>query len=114
MESVAVSAPRVPPRETPLIVEFARFAFAIAVPFHTPVVIVPRVVREDCPTYKAEISITGVVPPEEVILFAVPVTDVTVPVVGVVHVGARVVPAEVRTCPAVPFAKRVPVPLAPP
>ena len=32
-------------------------------------------------------------------------TEVTVPVVGVVQVGARVVPAEVKTCPAVPLAK---------
>ena len=32
-------------------------------------------------------------------------TEVTVPVVGVVQVGAKVVPAEVKTCPAVPLAK---------
>ena len=31
-------------------------------------------------------------------------TEVTVPVVGVVQVGAKVVPAEVKTCPAVPLA----------
>ena len=31
-------------------------------------------------------------------------TAVTVPVVGVAQVGARVVPAEVKTCPAAPFA----------
>lgn len=39
-------------------------------------------------------------------------TEVTVPVVGVVQVGARVVPAEVRTCPAVPLASMAVVPAA--
>lgn len=53
----------------------------IAVPFQTPVAIVPSVVIEVCPTYVAAISITGVVPPVEVIRLAVPETLVTVPVV---------------------------------
>ena len=34
----------------------------------------------------------------------------TVVAVGVVHVGARVVPADVKTCPAVPFANRPVIP----
>jgi len=38
------------------------------------------------------------------LLAAVVSTEVTVPVAAVVQVGARVVPAEVRTCPAEPFA----------
>jgi len=41
-------------------------------------------------------------------------TEVTVPTVGVAQVGAKVVPALVKTCPEVPFARRVPVPEAPP
>ena len=48
-------------------------------------------------------SITGVVPPVEVILPAVPLTEVTVPVVGVVQVGAPA-PLDVRTWPDVPTA----------
>jgi len=42
-------------------------------------------------------------------------TLVTVPVPPtVVHVGASVVPALVKTCPTVPFASLVPAPDAPP
>jgi hypothetical protein len=37
---------------------------------------------------------------------------VTVPEVGVVQVGANVVPAEVKTCPAVPLANIAVVPAA--
>lgn len=48
--------------------------------FHTPEVIVPRVVMLVWPTYAAEISITGVDPPVEVMRFVVPVTEVTEPV----------------------------------
>ena len=44
----------VPPRdievEPIVIVLFAKLPLAIAVPFHTPVVIVPSVVIDDCPT----------------------------------------------------------------
>lgn len=54
---------------------------------HTPVVTVPKVVIEFCPTYAAEMSITGVAPPVDVILLAVPETFVTVPTVGVAHDG---------------------------
>ena len=50
----------------------------------------------------AATEIAGVAPPEEEI-GKVPVTEVRVPVVGVVHVGAPA-PAEVSTCPAVPIA----------
>jgi hypothetical protein len=39
-------------------------------------------------------------------------TEVTEPVAAEVQVGARVVPAEVRTCPAVPFASIAVVPAA--
>jgi hypothetical protein len=56
-------------------------ATAIVVPVHTPVVIVPNVVMDDCPTYDADMSITGVAPPVDVILLLVPLTLVTVPVV---------------------------------
>ena len=46
-------------------------------------------VIELCPAYEEEISITGVVVPDAtVIRFAVPETDVTVPLVGVTQVGA--------------------------
>ena len=64
----------------PIVTElFARFALAMAVPFQTPVVMVPKVVIELWPIYAAEISITGVAPPVEVIRFVVPETEVTVP-----------------------------------
>jgi hypothetical protein len=42
-------------------------------------VTVPRVVIDDCPTYDASISMTGVLPPVDVMRFSVPDTDVTVP-----------------------------------
>ena len=61
----------------------------------------------------AEIEITGAVPPLDTI-GEVPVTPVTVPVVGVDHCGAVAPEFMVNTCPAVPFASRVPVPLVPP
>ena len=57
----------------------------IVEPLHTPVEIVPRVVIEDCPTYEAEMSITGVVPPVDVIRFVVPLTEVTPVPAGVAH-----------------------------
>ena len=45
----------VPPRATPEIVEFARLAFVIAVPFHTPAVIVPTEVKEEDTTLLAKV-----------------------------------------------------------
>ena len=49
-------------------------------PFQVPVVIVPKVVMEFCPTYVEAMSTVGVVAPfETVTLFAVPLTKVTVP-----------------------------------
>ena len=47
------------------------------------------------------IDIAGVAPPDDAI-GDVPDTLVTVPVVGVVHVGVAADPAEVNTCPLVP------------
>jgi hypothetical protein len=55
------------------------FVGPIEVAFQTPVATVPRVVIEVWPTYVAAISITGSVPPDEVILSAVPRTLVTEP-----------------------------------
>jgi hypothetical protein len=59
---------------------------AIVVALQVPVVTVPSVVIEDCPTYDAEISITGVVPPVLVIRLVVPDTLVTPLPAGVAHV----------------------------
>jgi hypothetical protein len=59
----------------------------------------------------AGIEMAGVAPPEET-TGEVPVTLVTVPVVGVVHVGVPA-PALVNTCPFVPaavYAIAVPLP----
>ena len=70
-------------------------------PFHVPVVMVPSVVIELCPTYVAAISTTGsAAVPEIVILSAVPLTLVTVPDVGVDHEGIPA--ANVKTSPFVP------------
>jgi len=44
----------------------------------------------------------------------VPLTEVTVPVVGVDHCGAVAPEFTVNTCPAVPIANLVPAPLVPP
>jgi hypothetical protein len=61
-------------------------------------VIAPRpIVRPGVVVEFAQVAVTP-------LLAAVVPTEVTVPVVGVVQVGAKVVPAEVRTCPAVPLA----------
>ena|SRR5260221_8692257 len=68
-----------PPFEAVRLAFVPPFAKAIFVPFHTPVVIVPKVVMDDCPTYEAEMSIIGVLPPVEVVLFNTPETLVTVP-----------------------------------
>lgn len=43
-------------------------------PLHTPVVIAPKVVIDIAATYVGQVSITGVVSPVDVILFAVPDT----------------------------------------
>ena len=50
---------------------------AIAVPVHVPVVIVPKVVIVDCPTYDDEMSIAFA---ETEILFVVPTTSIVLPV----------------------------------
>ena len=57
----------------------------IAVALHVPVVTVPRVVIDDCPTYPVSISITGVFPPVDVIRFDVPETLVTPVPAGVLQ-----------------------------
>ena len=54
----------------------------------------------------AEIEITGAAPPLEAI-GAVPVTPVTVPVVGVDHWGAVAPEFIVNTWPAVPLASKI-------
>jgi hypothetical protein len=74
-------------------------AKSIAVPFQTPVVIVPKVVRDVCPTYVAAMSITGVVPPVEVMRFRVPDTLVTVPPEGATQAG--IPPTNVKANPFV-------------
>lgn len=57
----------------PIVIELlARFAFAIGVPFQTPVAIVPRVVIELCQTYVAAMSH---VVPVTVILLVVPINE---------------------------------------
>ena len=54
----------------------------------------------------AEIEMAGALPPDDT-MGAVPVTPVTVPVVGVDHWGAVAPEFIVNTCPAVPFANNV-------
>jgi hypothetical protein len=71
------------------------FVGPTAVADQVPVVTVPSVVIEDWPTYAASMSITGVLPPVDETLLAVPDTDVTVPVVGAAHVGTP--PVSVKT-----------------
>ena len=61
-----------------------------------------------------EIEMAGVVEPVATEIGDMPETLVTVPVVGVDHCGAVAPEFIVNTCPAVPFARRVPVPLVPP
>src|SRR5579872_1495540 len=80
---------------------------ATVVACHVPVVTVPSVVILVCPTYAAEMSITGVAPPVDVMRFAVPDTLVTVPVVGVVHERPDAcVLSAVKTWPFAPTANR--------
>jgi len=54
----------------------------------------------------AAIETTGVVVPVVTLIGAVPVTLVTVPVVGADHCGAVAPEFMVNTCPAVPFANK--------
>ena len=54
----------------------------------------------------AKIEMAGALPPDDT-MGAVPVTPVTVPVVGVDHWGAVAPEFIVNTCPAVPFANKV-------
>ena len=77
-------------------------------PFTVPGVILPRpIVRAGVEVAVAQVAVTP-------LLAAAVEMEVTVPVAGVVQVGAKVVPAEVKTCPAEPLAKRVGAPEAPP
>jgi hypothetical protein len=118
MVKVLAKAPEVvklPPRVkvlAPLLTPVPPKVGDTIVPCQTPVPIVPRVVIELCPTYAAEISITGVLPPVEVIRLAVPDTLVTVPVVvesvplvgNVTDVGPVMVKVEAKA----PLVARLP------
>jgi len=76
----------VPPNEIAVeptvIVLFARYALVIAVPFQTPVVIVPTDVNDELTTLEARV---------------VPVSVLAAPEAGVLQVGVAPVPAEVST-----------------